>query len=132
MGKKDNTLTITINRSCETVFDYAIDPKNTPKWTEGAISEEQVSEWPVRLHTVYRNRDKQGKWREYVISDFVYARRITFSRQGTGIHAQYTLRPVAKDKCELEYYEWNTDGELEEPFTINIFEKLKSAIESRL
>jgi len=44
-------------------------------------------------------------------------------------HVKYTLTPIDKNSCGLEYLEWVETGDLAEPFTQEILEKLKTVIE---
>lgn len=125
---KENKLIIQIRRKPKDIFDFCLNPKNTPKWISSIIIEE-TSEWPVKVGSMYRNQNKQGIWSEYTMIVLQSPTMFEFASASSTYHVRYTLRSLSIDITELEYFEWMEEGELKEPFTIDILEKLKNAIE---
>lgn len=102
--------------------------RSTPKWIDGIIKE-QSNESPTKLGTIYKNQDRDGIWNEYKITTYEPGIMFIMSKKDGNYHVKYTLKPLSDNQCELEYYEWVDDGDLDEPFTQDILEKLKDIIE---
>lgn len=127
---KDKKLTIQINKPVREVFEFTTNPKNTHLWVNSIVHEE-TNEWPAKVGTIYKNRNKEGDWSEYEETSFEKDKSFVFSLKGGSYHVKYTFKELPNNGCELEYYEWVDEGKLEEPFTIDILEKLKSILESK-
>lgn len=126
---KNNRLTIKINRPSDVVFAYYTNPKNTPLWWDAVIVEE-TSEWPVKIGTTYRSQSKaNGNWGEFIVTDLVENKIFELTSLDGKYHVRYTHKPIDDNSMELEYYEWVNEGELEDPFTIETLNLLKTAIE---
>jgi uncharacterized protein YndB with AHSA1/START domain len=125
---KEITLKVVINKSSEEVFDFYIDPKNTPLWIDSIIKEE-TSEWPVQLGTRYRNQNKEGVWSTYEVTGFKKGELFELAMKDSSYHVRYTHVKLDDNHTELTYFEWVDTGELAEPFSMDILAKLKSVIE---
>ena len=115
--------------SGQEIFDFCLDPKNTPKWVNSIIVE-QTNEWPPKVGTIYRNQNKNGVWFEYKVLALEPSVMFEFTSTASSYHVRYTLRSVNANMTELEYFEWMEEGELEEPFTLDTLQKLTSTLES--
>ena len=56
---KECKLTIRINTTPAELFQFALDPNNTPLWVASIIKEER-NESPTKLGTIYKNVNKDG------------------------------------------------------------------------
>lgn len=126
---KDCKLTIKINRPVSVVFDYTTYPNNTPEWVSSIVHEE-VNETPVKVGTIYKNQNKEGVWSEYEVTEFEKDKEFVFFQKNSTYHVKYTFTRIDNNSCELEYYEWVDEGALDEPFTMDILEKLKNILEN--
>ena len=125
---KINKLTIKINKPANDVFAFYINPHNTPLQID-LIVEEKTSEWPVKIGTIYRNKNKEGKWTEYTVVALKENRLFELVSIDKNYHVRYTHQSIDDRSSELEYYEWVDKGEIEEPFTSEILGKLKLILE---
>lgn len=127
---KQKRLNIVINKPVSVVFAFTIDPENTPKWIDGIVAEE-TNETPPKVGTIYRNKGRDGVWNEYKMTEFETDKTFTLTRLNGDYHVRYTFKPVrgGDDGCDFEYYEWVDVGELDDTFSQDVLEKLKSIIE---
>lgn len=127
---KNCKLIIRINKSAATVFQFVLDPKNTPLWVDSIVKEE-MNETTAKVGTVYRNVNKDNIWSEYLVTQYEQDKIFEFVASDKNYHVKYTLTPISTSSCELEYFEWVENGELEVPFTIQVLEKLKGLLEAK-
>jgi uncharacterized protein YndB with AHSA1/START domain len=125
---KNKTLRISINKTAHEVFDFTLNPENTPKWIDGIIVEE-TNEMPPRLGTIYRNKGQSGNWNEYEMTSFEKDKLFVLTRINGDYNVRYTFTPIDENSCELEYHEWVDEGELDDTFSQEVLEKLKKIIE---
>jgi hypothetical protein len=125
---KQNRISIEIEKPVEQVYEYTINPINTPKWIEH-LEVEETNEYPVKLGTIYRNHGASQVWDEYVVTNFKQNEIFELTSKDGTYHVCYTYKKVVQGKTEMEYYEWVDEGELTNPFTIDVLEKLKTIME---
>lgn len=125
---KENKLVIQIRRTPKDIIDFCLDPKNTPKWLDSIVIEE-TNEWPPKVGTIYRNQNNNGVWSEYKVIALQPPMMFEFASVISTYHVRYRFRPIDANTTELEYFEWVEKGDLEEPFTLDILQKLKLVLE---
>lgn len=124
----DNKLTIKINKPIAEVFGFTITPPNSTRWIPSIISEE-TNEWPIKSGTVYKLQNKNGEYFEIIVATVEENEMVEWVAKDRRYHCRYIYKSLGKNITELEYYEWVDRGELNEPFTIEILEKLKEILE---
>lgn len=125
---KNKRLTIQIDKPTSDIISFVLNPKNTPLWIDSLVKEE-TSDWPVKVGTIYRNQNQKGEWNEYTLTE-LNDYGFTMTQNGGNYHVRYTTIPISENTTDFEYYEWVENGELEDPFTIDILEKLKRVLQS--
>lgn len=128
---QNNILSVEINRPVAEVFNFTLNPENTPLWVDGILHEEINTPAP-QLGTRYRNKSRDGVWNEYEITDFVPQEAFTFTQLQSPYRVRYDFKMVSKGVTELTYTEWMEEGSLESPFDMSPLKKLKSLIESSI
>ena len=132
---KDVKLTVTINRPPRNVFEFSINPNNTPKWVDGVVKE-QTNESPTKLGTIYRNQGLDGNWSEFEITAFEPGYMFELTKKDDDHHVKSTFKSLDNGQCELEYYVWVDSGDIDGRFAQdkieNILQKLKVVMEAQV
>ena len=126
---QENKITIIINKPIEEVFEFTTNPKNTHLWIP-SIDEEIAEEYPPKIGTQYKNRGNDSDWDFYKVVEFQNNKIFTLSDLENNYHVKYSYRKINDNQTEMEYFEWMKNGELNNPFTDDIIQKLKSVMES--
>jgi len=125
---KENKITIIINRPIKEVFEFTTNPENTHLWIF-SIKKEFSEEYPPKIGTKYKNCDDNANWDFYKVTDIEKNKIFTLSDLDDNYNVKYSYRVIGDSETEMEYFEWMKTGELKNPFTIDVLEKLKSIME---
>jgi len=126
---KKNRLTITINNLLHTVYLFCITPPNSTKWIPG-IAGEETNEWPIKIGTVYKLTNQKGDISNVSVTNIIHNEIVEWVSEDRNYHCRYTFKSLTPTISELQYDEWVDRGEIEEPFTIDILQKLKEVLET--
>lgn len=121
---KENKLRIVLDSPVHKVFEFTVNPKNTPLWIP-SIVEEVTDEYPPQLNTKYKNRGESGAWDEYKVIALKTNELFTLADSEENYRVQYSYRALEENKTEMEYFEWVNTGDLSKPFTQDILENLR-------
>lgn len=127
---QQNILSIEINRPIAAIFNFCLNPENTPLWVDSILHEEINTQTP-QLGTHYRNKSADGQWNEYEVTDFVTEKTFTFTQLGSPYRVRYDFDIISDGLTKLTYTEWVEAGDLESPFDRLPLEKLKNLVESQ-
>lgn len=127
---KDLRLTIQINKPAKDIFEFTLNPVNTPFWID-SIVKETAEPVPVQIGTIFRNWNAVGEMNEYKVARYEPFKVFQLDALHQDYKVRYTLTPLSETETELQYYEWSESGQLHSPFMQEILDKLKSVMESR-
>ncbi|MCL4338272.1 hypothetical protein M1271_01125 [Patescibacteria group bacterium] len=125
---KDKKFLIRIKRSPKDIINFLLNPQNTPLWIESIVKEE-AKPYPPVVGTIYRNQDMSGKWNSYKVVRIKENKMFEFASNDGNYHVRYDFKKVGDKSTELTYFEWVEKGKLDEPFSIDVLERLKAVIE---
>lgn len=126
---KENKLTVRIDRSVNEVFKFTTTPPNSTKWIPGVVSEE-TNDWPIKVGTIYKLKDESGNYSEVNVLALRIGKFIEWVAKDGNYHCRYNFKKIDENCSVLEYLEWVETGDLPDPFTQEILEKLKTVIEN--
>ncbi|MFH0955581.1 MAG: hypothetical protein V1777_05740 [Candidatus Micrarchaeota archaeon] len=129
---KKNVLTVEIKRPVEAVFQFCINPANTPKWIS-SILEEKTDKPHVGLGTIYSQKvvDSAGKIKKtsLVITGFFLNKQLDFHLANSQYTCSYRFDRTPAG-TRLTYSEENgIDNEIEAPLKQENLRVLKRLIE---
>ncbi|MGH7204502.1 MAG: hypothetical protein ACREHC_08755 [Candidatus Levyibacteriota bacterium] len=125
---KENKLKIQINKPRSQVFSFTITPPNSSLWIPGMISE-TTNEMPVKVGTIYTLKTKNRKFK-VIVAAIKENEYVEWSSEDKKFHCRYTYTSVDDNSTELEYFEWIEKGDLDDPFNLEILQRLKNVLES--
>lgn len=121
----ENKLVITINKPLTEVFAFCITPPKAKLWVPGVINE-ATNEWPVKVGTVYTEYKDDNTSFNIIVTDYKENDYIEWKTEDGKYHVRYTFTPLDQNTTQLTYVE---TGDVDEPFTQEVLEKLKQVIE---
>ena len=127
---RENKLAIRINKPAMEVYKFTTTPPSSTKWIPGVVGEE-TNEWPIKIGTIYKLKDESGKYSEVIVSALKVGKFIKWAAKDGNYHCRYNYKAIDEHYSVLEYLEWVETGDLAEPFTQKILEKLKTIIEDK-
>ncbi|HEX7041797.1 MAG TPA: DUF3284 domain-containing protein [Patescibacteria group bacterium] len=122
----DNRLKIIINKPLAEVFEFCVTPPHAKLWVPNIINE-TTNQWPAKIGTVYTEYKNDNTSFNIIVTDYKENEYIEWKTEDGKYHVRYTFTPVNQNATQLEYVE---NGEVTEPFTQEILEKLKQVIEN--
>lgn len=122
----ENRLTITINKSLSDVFAFSVTPPKAKLWVPGIINE-TTNEWPCAVGTVYTEYKADNTTFNIIVTDYKENEYIEWKTEDGNYHVRYIFTPIDENTTQLTYVE---TGNVTEPFTQEVLEKLKQATES--
>lgn len=129
---KKNTLIVEINRPLEEVFQFTVNPINTPKWIKSVI-EEKTSDQPVKVGTIYsqktRSNTNQISETAFVITGYIENKQLDFHLVNGKYTCSYIYESVDGGTKLTYSEEAGVDGNLEDPLGISSLETLKQLLE---
>lgn len=125
---KENKLTIRINKPVREVYNFVITPSNSTLWINSIVNE-KTDEWPIRKGTKYILKNKNGEYEEVTVTAIRENEMVEWISEDQNYHCRYIFHQINDNTTKFEYFEWVDRGELEEPFTIEILNILKSVLE---
>lgn len=127
---KENKLHIIIDRPIQEVFEFTINPDNTPSWID-FMAKEEVDGRPIQLGTKYSNTNKNGNVNSYIVFQFEENKIFELQNLNTDYKVRYTYTAMGDNQTELEYFEWVSEGELSDQFPQSALDKLKKILEEK-
>lgn len=123
--RSSNEIRVRINLPREKVFEYTLEPKNTPEWVIDAV-EMETDTAQIGIATRYSN--------EYIcreVSDYEKNVFIELTDLDGNYSCSYSFRKVDEETTELTFFESHSDGsDLEYPLDKKSFERLKEILEA--
>ncbi len=128
---KKNKFVIRVNAPASQLFEFTLNPANTPLWIDG-VTHSESDAWPVLEGTTYRHQHSDGTWNEYVVSSLEKNKSFIMKMKDGNYHVRYMFVPISETETEFEYFEWVIREVLPNPNPKEILSKLKSAVESSI
>jgi len=119
-----NEIRIAINVPVQEVFEYTLDPKNTPQWVPDCIEMHTDTE-QIGVGTKYINEHVAREVTDYAQNQFLELSDVD------GVYVcSYSFRKIDEGSTELIFFELNEDGsKLEPPMEERFFQNLKKVLE---
>lgn len=125
---KNNTLTIRIERPVHDVFSFVTTPPNSSRWIPSVVAEE-INEWPVRIGTIYILRNEKNEVSNVAVTAIKNDEFIEWVSEDRNYHCRYIFKASEENSTIFEYSEWMDEGDLKEPFTSEVLQRLKTIVE---
>lgn len=126
---KTNKLVIKINKTINEIFSFCVTPPNSTKWIPNVIGEE-TNEWPIKIGTIYKLTSNDNNATHMTVVDINENISIEWISKDKNYHCRYILEQIDCQTTIFKYFEWVDKGNIEEPFTEEILNKLKKTLET--